>query len=59
MATPGSTKRLRALSAPTMAILGVAWQETFHGTDVFGEYCRLHKQERRPSLGPRRRFAGG
>ena len=34
MATPGSTTRLRALSAPTMAILGVAWQETFHGIDV-------------------------
>ena len=24
----------------------------------FGEYCRLHKQERRPRLGPRRRLKG-
>jgi hypothetical protein len=29
MATPGSTTRLSALSAPIMAILGVAWPEHF------------------------------
>jgi hypothetical protein len=34
MATPGSTTRLRAVSAPTKAILGRCLAGTFRGTDV-------------------------
>ena len=35
MATPGSTARLRAVSAPTVAILAVTGTETFQVSDVW------------------------
>jgi hypothetical protein len=35
MATTGSATRLRAVSAPTVAILTVTGTETFRGTDVW------------------------
>ena len=57
MATPGSTARLRAVSAPTVAILAATGTETFQVSNVWKSIVG-YTSRNAAQAGPRRRLKG-
>jgi hypothetical protein len=58
MATLCQTTRLEGRFRPDGGYSGRFPSRNISGLRCFGEYFGLHKQERRPGVGPRRRLKG-